>query len=247
MTPQRPILGILAALALTAPAMAQTVAVAGADEAVSTAAHRVDAKTAAEAEKLQAAQAEAAAKAPPPKPLTTDEQIAAFLATSPAVGLEDGARGITRLDDGEREPRKIHGSAGVTVGTGGYRSAYVSTLIPIGETSTLGVAYSQTDHGNNAVFRPYDEFGYDGGYGGGYAGAYGRGWDHDGLNLGRPGRWSRGGKSQSLAVSLAVGSDRQRPPEGCAPAFRADGRYVEPLWATQMRGDQNPCALGESR
>jgi hypothetical protein len=239
MTSTRPIFGILAALALAAPAYAQTVT--GADEAVPTAAHRLDAKTAAEAEKLQAAQAEAAAKAPPPKAMTTDEQIAAFLATSPAVGLGDGTRGITRVDDGEAEPRKIHGSAGVTIGSGGYRSAYVSTLIPIGESSTLGLAYSQTDHGNNAVFRPYDEFGY----GGDYVGAYGRGWDPNGLNLGRPGRWSRGGKSQSVAISLNVGSDRQRPPEGCAPAFRAEGRYVEPLWATQMRGAQNPCAFDE--
>jgi hypothetical protein len=245
MTSTRPIFGILAALALAAPAYAQTVT--GADEAVPTAAHRLDAKTAAEAEKLQAAQAEAAAKAPPAKPMTTDEQIAAFLATSPAVGLEDGKRGITRIDDGEPEPRKMHGSAGVTIGSGGYRSAYVSTLIPIGESSTLGLAYSQTDHGNNAVFRPYDEFGYGGdGYGGDYVGGYGRGWDPNGLNLGRPGRWSRGGKSQSVAISLNVGSDRQRPPEGCAPAFRAEGRYVEPLWATQMRGAQNPCALNEA-
>jgi hypothetical protein len=244
MTSTRLILGILAALALTAPAYAQTVT--GADEAVPTAAHRLDAKTAAEAEKLQAAQAEAAAKAPPPKAMTTDEQIAAFLATSPAVGLGDGTRGITRVDDGEAEPRKIHGSAGVTIGSGGYRSAYVSTLIPIGESSTLGLAYSQTDHGNNAVFRPYDEFSYGGGYGGGSLGAYGPGWDYDGLNLGRPGRWSRGGKSQSVAISLAVGGDRQRPPEGCAPAFRAGDRYIEPLWATQMRGTQNPCALDEN-
>jgi hypothetical protein len=240
MTSTRPIFGILAALALAAPAMAQTVT--GADEAVPTAAHRLDAKTAAEAEKLQAAQAEAAAKAPLAKPITTDEQIAAFLATSPAIRQVDTAGGVTRLDDGEREPRKVHGSAGVTIGSGGYRSAYVSTLIPIGETSTLGLAYSQTDHGNNAVFRPYDEYGYSGDY----VGGYGRSWDPNGLNLGRPGRWSRGGKSQSVAISLAVGADRQRPPEGCAPAFRADGRYVEPLWATQMRGDQNPCALDET-
>lgn len=245
MTPTRPIFGILAALALTSTALAQTVT--GADEAVPTAAHRLDAKTAAEAEKLQAAQAEAAAKAPPPKPLTTEEQIAAFLATSPAVSPEGRGAGLGHIDYGEREPRKIHGSAGVTVGTGGYRSAYVSTLIPIGETSTLGVAYSQTDHGNNVVFRPYDDFGYGGAGFGGSLGGYGRGWDNDGLNLGRPGQWSQGGKSKSLAVSLAVGGDGQRPPEGCAPAFRAGDRYVEPLWATQMRGDQNPCALGQNR
>ncbi len=234
----RPFFGILTALALAAPALAapalaQTTSptAASTDEAVATATHRLDAKTAAEAEKLQAAQAEAAAKAPPPKPMTTDEQIAAFLATSPAVQLKDSAGGVTRLDDSEPEPRKIHGSTGVTIGSGGYRSAYVSTLIPIGESSTLGVAYSQTDHGNNAVFYPHD--------------SYGRGWNQDDLSLGRPGRWGRGGKSQSLAVSVAIGSGSQGPPEGCSPAFRAEGRYIEPLWATQMRGDQNPCALDE--
>lgn len=235
MTSMRPLLVLLAGLALAGPALAQTVA--GEDEVVSTAAHRLDARTAAEAQNAPAV------TAPPPRILTTDEQIAAFLATSPALEGRDGLVGLGRSD--EETTRKIHGSAGVTVGTGGYRSAYVSTLIPIGETSTLGLAYSQTDHGNNAVFHPYDDYGY-GGYDRG-------GWNGDsvGFGLGRPGYWGRGGKQQSLAVSLAVGGDRRSPPDGCAPAFRAGDRYIEPLWATQMRGQMrgqaSPCAPDGSR
>ncbi|WP_421739578.1 hypothetical protein [Caulobacter sp.] len=235
MTATRSILALLAALSVAAPALAQT-PTTGADEAVSTAAHRVDAKTAAEAEKIQAELAARAAATPAPRALTTEEQIAAFLATSPAIERGEGLVGARPSED---EKRKIHGSAGVTIGTGGYRSAYVSTLIPIGETATLGIALSQTDHGKNAVYRPYyDGFGYGADRGWGYDSLSGEGY-----GPGRPGRWSRGGKSQSVAVSLAVGDRDARPPEGCAPAFRADGRYVEPPWATQMRGDRNPCDL----
>ncbi len=215
--------------------MAQTVT--GEDEAVSTAAHRLDAKAAAEA------QTAPAVTAPPPRILTTDEQIAEFLAASPALESRDGLVGLGRGD--EETKRKIHGSAGVSVGTGGYRSAYVSTLIPIGETSTLGLAYSQTDHGKNAVFYPHDGYGYGYGYD---QGGYDRGgWNGDSVGLGRPGHWGRGGKQQSVAVSLAVGGDRRGPPEGCAPAFRAGDRYLEPLWATQMRGEASPCALDGTR
>lgn len=230
MTSTRSLIVLLTGLALAGPALAQ--GVTGQDEAVSTAAHRVDAKTAAEA------QAAPVAPTPAPRILTTDEQIAAFLAASPALERGEGLAGLASTDEDAK--RKIHGSAGVTVGTGGYRSAYVSTLIPIGETSTLGLAYSQTDHGRNAVFFPRDAYGY------GYGHDQG-GWNGDSVGLGRPGRWARGGKQQSVAVSLAVGSDRRGPPEGCAPAFRAGDRYVEPLWATQMRGESSPCALDGTR
>jgi len=233
MTSTRSLLLVLAGLTLASPALAQTVA--DDDEAVSTAAHRLDAKAAAEA------QAAPAITAPPPRILTADEQVAEFLATSPAL---EGRDGLVRLTPAEPETRRqIHGSAGVTVGTGGYRSAYVSTLIPIGETSTLGLAYSQTDHGKNAVFHPHDGYGYGrDGYG------YDQGgWNGDSVSLGRPGHWGRGGKQQSVAISLAVGGDRRGPPEGCAPAFRAGDRYVEPLWATQMRGETSPCALDTTR
>ncbi|MBU4435564.1 MAG: hypothetical protein KKC14_14250 [Alphaproteobacteria bacterium] len=238
MTPTRSLLVLLSALslaglALAGSALAQTgpaATVAGADEVVSTAAHRLDAKTAAEA------QAETVVAAPAPRPLTTQEQIAAFLETSPVIERGEGFSGLASADPDSK--RQVHGSAGVSIGTGGYRSAYVSTLIPIGESATLGLAYSQTDFGKTAAYRPYDAYGYE----------RGRGWDGDTIGYGRSGAWGRGGKRQSVAVSLAVGGDPRDPPEGCAPAFRADdGRYVEPLWATQMRGRDNPCAANGRR
>jgi hypothetical protein len=120
---------------------------------------------------------------------------------------------------------------GVSVGTGGYRSGYVSSLIPIGETGTLGVAVSQTDFGKHG-----GGYGY-GGYGG-YGGGYGYGWG------------PRGGTSQSLALSLDMrgGAKRSRSdtPEGCAPGFRDGERYVEPVWVTEMRGDKS-CAAATER
>ena len=238
MTPTRSLLVLLsvlslAGLALAGPALAQTgpaATVASPDEVVSTAAHRIDAKAAADA------QAAPVVATPAPRALTTQEQIAAFLETSPVVERGEGFSGLAPADPDAR--RQVHGSAGVSVGTGGYRSAYVSTLIPIGETATLGLAYSQTDFGKTAVDRPYDAYGYD----------RGRGWDGDTIGYGRSGAWGPGGKRQSVAVSLAMGGDPRDPPEGCAPAFRADdGRYVEPLWATQMRGRDNPCAANRGR
>jgi hypothetical protein len=78
---------------------------------------------------------------------------------------------------------------GVSVGTGGYRSGYVSSLIPIGESTTLGVAVSQTDFGKHGG----GWYGY-GGYGGGYGyGGYGDGFT-DGAAA-----------SQSVALSLMRG------------------------------------------
>lgn len=227
MTATRPLLALLAAVSLAGPALAQTTT--GADEAVATAARKIEAEDA----------AKAVAAAPPvasPRAMTTQEQIAAFLAASPAVQLDEGPGGVTRAvePDGERQ---VHGSAGVSVGTGGYRSAYVSTQIPIGETATLGIAVSQTDFGKTMAFHPYDaDLGY----------VPRRNWSADGLAYGVPGYWSRGGKHQSIAVSLAVG-ERGGPPEGCASAFQVDGRYVEPLWATQMRGAESPCGAANGR
>ncbi|MGH1559461.1 hypothetical protein ACRAWD_20765 [Caulobacter segnis] len=139
------------------------------------------------------------AKAPPPPaattaapPLTTQQQIDSFIYSSPPMdqdhrGLLPAALSDERDEDGKR---KIHGSMGVSVGTGGYRSAYASALIPVGETTTVGIAVSQTDFGKRGGFYadPY--------YGGGYYGGYGYGRVRDG----------------SAAVGRPVGDDRRRRP-----------------------------------
>jgi hypothetical protein len=43
------------------------------------------------------------------------------------------------------------------------------------------------------------------------------------------------GNSKSLAASLSVGQPTARPP-GCPGGVQVGNRYVEPLWASQMRG-----------
>ena len=83
----------------------------------------------------------AAAGAPP----SVAEQIDNYLKTSPVAKLPaDGAAGVTSGD----EPRKVHGMVDVSVGTGGYRSAYVRTDIPLGQSGTASIAFGETRFGN---------------------------------------------------------------------------------------------------
>jgi hypothetical protein len=215
---------IIFALALVAGSLVASLAVA--DEVVVAASRPAPLPTEAEQAKAKAdvqARAEQATR-----PLTTEEQVAAWTARSPAIN-----RGDQASDDGlwpaadANSKRQVHGEASVTVGTGGYRSAYVSSLIPLGENGTLGIAVSQTDYGNNARYG----YGYGDPYAYGYDGyGYGRGWGR------------RGGTSQSVALSLDMtGKNRSgaSTPEGCAPGFRNGDRYIEPVWVTRMNGNRD--------
>jgi hypothetical protein len=112
--------------------------------------------------------------------------------------------------------RRVHGTASVSVGTGGYRSASVSALMPIGDSGTLGIAYSQTDFGENGAYPyMYDDFG---GYEYGYGYGSGRGY----------GRSGRGGTSQSLALSFDMNANRSETSRDCRLDSR--DRYADPVW-----------------
>jgi hypothetical protein len=229
-----PVPSLMAFALLAAPLALPNVALArgAADDEVVSTASRVTAKPPTEAD-LAKAQADAKAKADADrvaKPVSTQEQIAAWLAHAPPVELvNDGPAGyatgpaldVNGYPLGADGKRQVHGEAGVSIGTGGYRSGYVSTLIPIGENGTLGLAVSQTDFGKNSRARGY-------GYG---RGGYG------------------GGGSQSVALSLDMrgGSSKSDTPAGCAPGFRDGDRYIEPVWVTQMRGDKACDATAERR
>ncbi len=119
--------------------------------------------------------------------------------------------------------RSVHGSMGASIGTGGYRSAYMTALIPVGEDGTLGVAVSQTDFGKDGVY------------------SYGRGY----------GRRLAGGHSTSVAVSLDMTGDglgkstSDDTASGCAPGFRDGDHYVEPVWVTKLHHDK-ACEDGET-
>ncbi len=212
-------------LAVTSPVMA-----AG-DEVVVAASRPAPLPTEAEQAKAKADIQAKAAQAS--RPLTTEEQVAAWTAHSPKVTRDQTASDDALWpseDTGGK--RQVHGEASVTVGSGGYRSAYVSSLIPLGENGTLGIAVSQTDYGKNGGlgYGYGDPYGYEYGDPYGYGYGYGRGWGR------------RGGSSQSVALSLdmsAKGRNGASTPEGCAPGFRDGDRYVEPVWVTRMNGNRD--------
>ena len=83
---------------------------------------------------------------------TVAQQIDDYLKTSPALALPtEGAGGVTSGD----EPRKAHGMFDVSVGSGGYRSAYVASEIPIGKTGSATIAVGETRFGNRFGGRLY--------------------------------------------------------------------------------------------
>ena len=109
--------------------------------------------------RTQEAVATAGPTGAPPTASTTAAQVDTFIHRAPPVNLDDGTpNGVTA----EEAPRKIHGEVGASVGSGGYRSGYVSAVIPVGKTGTVAIAVSDTKFGRHG----------GPGWGGGY-GAYG--------------------------------------------------------------------------
>lgn len=161
-----------------------------------------------------------AAGATAPAPSVAD-QIDTYLKTSPAAVLpRDAAAGVTTGD----EPRKVHGFVDVTVGSGGYRSAFVQSDLPVGKTGTLSIAVGESRFNGRSGA-------YGGGYGG-YGGAYG-------------GRFGSGDR-QTLGLGLRLGGDgpsdpqdlrcRQGGDEGSDPRF--DGGRLRPCHAAEAPSPQ---------
>lgn len=154
--------------------------------------------------------------------LTPSDTKAQFMAR-----LNEGPRADTpgRIDyeswagaEADYKKRRVHGTASVSVGTGGYRSASVSTVIPVGDSGWLGLAYSQTDFGENGAYPyMYDGYGYGADYG------YGHGY-------GRYGYGTRGGKSQSFAISFDSNGSGEDV-TNCPSAFR--DRFDDPVFGAR--------------
>jgi hypothetical protein len=90
-----------------------------------------------------------------PVEMTTAQQIDAFLRASPTRDADaDGpVDGVVPRDDG-----KVHGMVEVGVGTGGYRSVYLQSDMPLGDNGRLSLAFEDTRYGRGSY--PY---GYHGG------------------------------------------------------------------------------------
>lgn len=108
--------------------------------------------------------APALAAEPPEGPMATAratptvaEQIDAYLRSSPVLQVEqsDAIDGVVpaELD------RRPHGEVAVAVGTGGYRSVYARTEMPLGESGRVSLAFEDTRYGRTSGRS------YDGGFG----------------------------------------------------------------------------------
>ena len=86
--------------------------------------------------------------------VSTEDQIDAYLRSSPALELPDDQE-IEALQD-ERE-RKVHGEVGVAIGSRGYRDFYARSDMPIGKTGNLSVAVRETRF--NGRFGPHERQG----------------------------------------------------------------------------------------
>lgn len=166
---------------------------------------------AAEPETVATAPAATSGAPPSADAASVADQIDTYLKTSPALALpKDGAAGVT----GAEEPRKVHGVVDVAVGSGGYRSAFVQSDIPVGKTGSLSIAVGQTHFDGRSR----------GGYGG-YAGGFFPG-DRQSLALGfgfggaaldsRDARCRRSGE-QALDSGVDPQFDGGRP-RGCRAA-----------------------------
>lgn len=100
----------------------------------------------------------------------TAAQIQRWLTESP-VNADDSDG---QLLDLRREDRQMHGEVGVAVGSGGYRSAYITSVMPLGDNGTLALSFGQEKNAR--------------GY---YRGAYGYPFGES-LGYGLPGYYSPG-------------------------------------------------------
>lgn len=106
------------------------------------------------------AAAPAVAQPAPPVEMTTAQQIDAFLRSSPATAADtdEAVDGVVRRDD-----RQVHGVVSVGVGTGGYRSVYVQSDMPVGENGRLSLAFEDTKGPRGYGYGYYGAPGYYGG------------------------------------------------------------------------------------
>ena len=97
------------------------------------------------------------AQDPSPHGLTTDQQIARWLAAAPSVPVEDGDVRAGPVDgiawDSER---RVRSEFSVGIGTEGYRQYGASVSVPLGESGHLELHYSQVENGYPA----YGRYGY---------------------------------------------------------------------------------------
>lgn len=67
-----------------------------------------------------------------------------------AASSRHESRGIPSVDgtDGAQPGRQVHGEVGFEVGTGGYRSAYGTAIVPLADDGVAIISLGSTDFGS---------------------------------------------------------------------------------------------------
>jgi len=84
--------------------------------------------------------------------LTTDEQIARWV----AARREDAAR-TTPFAGEPEDDRQMHGEVWAGIGTGGYRDYGAAVSLPLGETGRLDIRIEQTKNDFRRRYYPYGQ------------------------------------------------------------------------------------------
>lgn len=78
--------------------------------------------------------------------MSVADQIDAYLKSSPALELADD----DAFEPTSRPDRRPHGEVAIGVGTRGYRSVYMRSDLPIGETGWLSIAIEDSRYGGRS-------------------------------------------------------------------------------------------------
>ena len=95
-----------------------------------------------------------------PRAMTTDEQIAAWIGAAPAAQVDMG-EGPLDYDAPFEPERRIRGQVSAAIGSHGHQAFGVDVSIPLGESGTVNLHYSQSKGGPGAYY-PYGGYFHDG-------------------------------------------------------------------------------------
>ncbi len=82
-----------------------------------------------------------------PRAMSVADQIDAYLKSSPVLEVDRPGAVDGVVPDAPADDRRVHGEVSVGVGTGGYRSVYARTDMPLGESGRLSLAFGDTRYG----------------------------------------------------------------------------------------------------
>jgi hypothetical protein len=85
----------------------------------------------------------------------SDEDKEKVLEAAAAGRREPASAAANGVVDEEGAPRQVHGEVGFTVGTGGYRSAYGTAVVPLEGDGVAIISLGSTDFGRNRYPDPW--------------------------------------------------------------------------------------------